>query len=146
MWQQSSPMNHVAPLARARSEHVPLKVFPSNVGASSAIAAEMASLVRVRQREGRPAVLGLAAGSSPVGPYAERVRLHREDRLSFRNVISQKDQALFPGDDWREFWQRRENRCRHLAEPCNQPGLAEYEAIEAFKRYAPKEFLRHVQL
>ncbi|SDR81217.1 glucosamine-6-phosphate deaminase [Opitutus sp. GAS368] len=69
----------------------------------------------------------------------------RRRRAIFRHE-TQKDQALFPGDDRREFWQRTEDRSRRLAESYNTLGLAEYEAIEAFKRYAPDEFLRHVKL
>lgn len=69
----------------------------------------------------------------------------RRRRAIFRHE-TQKDQALFAGDDRREFWQRTEDRSRRLAESYNTLGLAEYEAIEAFKRYAPEEFLRHVQL
>jgi len=69
----------------------------------------------------------------------------RRRRAIFRHE-TQKDQALFPGDDRREFWQRTEDRSRRLAEAYNTLGLAEYEAIEAFKRYAPDEFFRHVQL
>ena len=51
---------------------------------------------------------------------------------------SQKDQALFPGNDSREFWQRSEDRNRETAAIYNRLGLAEYEAMEAFKRYYPK--------
>jgi glucosamine-6-phosphate deaminase len=69
----------------------------------------------------------------------------RRRRAIFRHE-TQKDQALFPGDDRREFWQRTEDRGRHLAESYNQLGLAEYEAIEAFKRHSPEEFLRHAPL
>ena len=69
----------------------------------------------------------------------------RRRRAIFRHE-TQKDQALFPGDDRREFWQRTEDRSRRLAESYNTLGLAEYEAIEAFKRYAPEEFLRDVRL
>ena len=69
----------------------------------------------------------------------------RRRRAIFRHE-TQKDQALFPGDDRREFWQRTEDRSRRLAESYNTLGLAEYEAIEAFKRYAPDEFLRDVRL
>ena len=69
----------------------------------------------------------------------------RRRRAIFRHE-TQKDQALFPGNDRREFWQRTEDRSRRLAESFNALGLAEYEAMEAFKRYAPDEFLRHVQL
>jgi glucosamine-6-phosphate deaminase len=64
----------------------------------------------------------------------------RRRRAIFRHE-SQKDQALFLGDDRREFWQRTEDRGRLLAETYNRLGLAEYEAIEAFKRYASLEFL-----
>jgi glucosamine-6-phosphate deaminase len=48
---------------------------------------------------------------------------------------SQKDKALFPGPDVREFWQRAEQRNRNTAEVLDQLGLAEYEAIEAFVRW-----------
>ncbi|MCX6232567.1 MAG: glucosamine-6-phosphate deaminase [Bacteroidetes bacterium] len=48
---------------------------------------------------------------------------------------SQKDKALFPGVDDREFWQRAEERNRTTARLYNQLGMAEYEAFEAFVRY-----------
>jgi glucosamine-6-phosphate deaminase len=48
---------------------------------------------------------------------------------------SQKDRAVFPGDDAREFWKRAEDRNRETAESYDDLGLAEYEAMEAFVRY-----------
>lgn len=45
-------------------------------------------MIRLRAREGKHAVLGLATGSTPLALYAELVRLHREEGLSFKNVIS----------------------------------------------------------
>ena len=70
----------VAPLATpSRYERVPLAVFPSSTLASKAVAAEVAELIRSRQRENRGVVLGLATGSTPISFYAELVRLHRED-------------------------------------------------------------------
>jgi glucosamine-6-phosphate deaminase len=48
---------------------------------------------------------------------------------------SQKDSAPFPGDDSREFWQRAEDRNRETANIYRQVGLAEYEALEAFRRW-----------
>ncbi len=78
------------------------------------------------------------------------VPLSPQEVLRRRRAIfcheTQKDMALFLGDDRREFWQRSEDRSRHLAETYNDLGLAEYEAIEAFKRYAPGEFLRDLPL
>ncbi|MGA2693394.1 MAG: glucosamine-6-phosphate deaminase [Opitutaceae bacterium] len=78
------------------------------------------------------------------------VPLSPQEVLRRRRAIfcheTQKDIALFLGDDRREFWQRSEDRSRRLAETYNALGLAEYEAIEAFKRYAPEEFLRDLPL
>lgn len=48
---------------------------------------------------------------------------------------SQKDRAVFPGDDAREFWKRAEDRNKETAESYDELGLAEYEAMEAFVRY-----------
>jgi glucosamine-6-phosphate deaminase len=48
---------------------------------------------------------------------------------------SQKDKALFPGPDPREFWQRAEDRNRQFAELFDKLGLAEYAAIEGFVRW-----------
>jgi glucosamine-6-phosphate deaminase len=56
-----------------------------------------------------------------------------------RNAIfkhqSQKDRALFPGSDRREFWQRAEDRNSATAKIYDHLGLAEYEAIEGFVKW-----------
>jgi len=72
----------------------------------------------------------------PLSPQA----VLRRRRTIFRHE-TQKDQALFLGDDRREFWQRTEDRSRQLAQAYNARDLAEYEAIEAFRCYAPEEFV-----
>ncbi|MBA3659339.1 MAG: glucosamine-6-phosphate deaminase, partial [Gemmatimonadales bacterium] len=51
-----------------------------------------------RAAEGRPAVLGLATGSTPIGVYRELVRLHREDGLSFRHIITFNLDEYYPMD------------------------------------------------
>ncbi|MEI7836765.1 MAG: glucosamine-6-phosphate deaminase [Planctomycetota bacterium] len=70
------------------------------------------------------------------------VPLSPEELLGKRNAIfrheSQKDRALFPGSDDREFWQRAEDRNRRTAVLYDKLGLSEYEAIEAFRRWTPK--------
>lgn len=48
---------------------------------------------------------------------------------------SQKDEALFPGSDPREFWQRAEDRNTGTADQYNAIGLPEYFALEAFVRW-----------
>jgi len=67
------------------------------------------------------------------------VPLSPHELLRKRNAIfkhqSQKDRALFPGLDAREFWQRAEDRNRATAELYDKLGLAEYEAIEGFVKW-----------
>jgi glucosamine-6-phosphate deaminase len=48
---------------------------------------------------------------------------------------SQKDRALFPGPDMREFWKRAEDRNRDTAQLYDKLGLPEFEAIEGFVRW-----------
>jgi glucosamine-6-phosphate deaminase len=60
--------------------------------------------------------------------------LMRKRRAVFKHQ-SQKDSAMFPGSDKREFWMRAEDRNHATATAYNQLGLAEYEAMEAFVRY-----------
>jgi len=66
----------------------------------------------------------------PISPE----ELMRKRKAIFKHQ-SQKDSAVFPGHDVREFWQRAEDRNRGTAEIYDNLGLAEYEAIEAFKRH-----------
>jgi glucosamine-6-phosphate deaminase len=55
-------------------------------------------------------------------------------RIAIFKHESQKDKALFPGSDEREFWQRAEERNRGTARLYDQLGCVEYEAIEGFVR------------
>jgi glucosamine-6-phosphate deaminase len=70
--------------------------------------------------------------------------LSPQELLRKRNAIfkheSQKDCALFPGSDPREFRQRAEDRNRATARVYDQLGLAEYEAIEGFVRWNEESF------
>ncbi len=66
------------------------------------------------------------------------MELMRKRQAIFRHQ-SQKDKALFPGTDHREFWQRAEDRNRATAKVYDKLGLPEYEAIEAFVQWRPDE-------
>jgi len=67
------------------------------------------------------------------------VPLSPEHLMKKRTAIfkheSQKDEALFPGSDPREFWQRAEDRNRGTAKKFNDLGLPEFLALEAFQRW-----------
>lgn len=67
-------------------EKIPVKIFKSSEEASRYVADHIATLIRTRQKENKPAVLGLATGSTPTRVYAELVRMHKEEGLSFKNV------------------------------------------------------------
>lgn len=63
-------------------------VVPSAAKGSELIAQEIADLIRNKQAKSKKCVLGLATGSSPLSVYAELVRMHKEEGLSFENVIT----------------------------------------------------------
>ena len=81
---------------KAGSERLPVKIFESNQEASIAIARQMADLIRSKASEGKPAVLGLATGSSPIKVYQELVRQHKEEGLSFKNVVTFNLDEYYP--------------------------------------------------
>ncbi len=66
----------------------------------------------------------------PIGPKD----MQRKKNAIFKHQ-SQKDAAMFPGNDEREFWQRAEQRNKETARKYNALGMAEYEAMEGFVRY-----------
>ncbi len=77
-------------------ERVPSRVLANSREIAIRVATEIADLIRQRSGEGQRCVLGLATGSTPVGAYAELVRMHREEGLSFRNVVTFNLDEYFP--------------------------------------------------
>lgn len=79
-----------------RFENIGTIVFEDSTEASKVVAKEIADLIKVKQAQKQPCVLGLATGSSPKGLYAELVRLHKEEGLSFKNVVSFNLDEYYP--------------------------------------------------
>ena len=79
-----------------RFENIDTVVFENSSNASKAVAKEIADLIRVKQSQKQPCILGLATGSSPKGLYAELVRMHQEEELSFKNVITFNLDEYYP--------------------------------------------------
>lgn len=71
-----------------RFEKIPVKVASSAAEASKVIAGRIAELIIQRQKEGKMLVLGLATGSTPIQVYAELIRMHKNEGLSMKNVIT----------------------------------------------------------
>ena len=70
--------------------------FESSYEASIVVAREIADLIKHKQQQNLNCVLGLATGSSPIKVYEELVRLHKEEGLSFTNVISFNLDEYYP--------------------------------------------------
>lgn len=85
-------------LEETRFEKVPVTVYPDQEVASVAVATRIADLIRKKQAAGEQAVLGLATGATPVMVYEELVRLHREEGLSFKNVVTFNLDEYYPMD------------------------------------------------
>ncbi len=75
---------------------IPALVFPTSSQASRHVALMIESLIRQNKSAGRPTVLGLPTGSTPVGLYRELIRLHRESGLDFSRVITFNLDEYFP--------------------------------------------------
>ena len=71
-----------------RFEKVPVQIYEKPAEAVKAIAREIAELIRAKAARNEQCVLGLATGSSPIKLYQELVRMHKEEGLSFKNVMT----------------------------------------------------------
>lgn len=85
-------------LEETRYEKLHVVIFDSPEKASLEIADAISSLIQKKQEANQPCVLGLATGNSPLNIYRELVRKHKEEGLSFRNVITFNLDEYFPMD------------------------------------------------
>ncbi|MCQ6958465.1 glucosamine-6-phosphate deaminase [Mucilaginibacter aquariorum] len=83
-------------LEETRYEKLPVTVYADQRIASLAVAARIATLIRKKQAAGEPTTLGLATGVTPIQVYAELIRLHKEEGLSFKGVITFNLDEYYP--------------------------------------------------
>ncbi|HEY9184910.1 MAG TPA: glucosamine-6-phosphate deaminase [Salegentibacter sp.] len=83
-------------LEETRFEKLPVSVYPDEHIASKTVAARIAALIKKKQEKSEFAVLGLATGATPIEVYEELVRLHKEEGLSFQNVITFNLDEYYP--------------------------------------------------
>ncbi len=83
-------------LEETRYEKLPVTVYANQETASVAVAGRIATLIRRKDAKGEKTVLGLATGVTPIGVYAELVRLHKEEGLSFKNVVTFNLDEYYP--------------------------------------------------
>ncbi|WP_274973123.1 hypothetical protein [Butyricimonas sp. An62] len=71
-----------------RFEKIPVQIYETADEAVKAVAREIVDLVQTKAASSEKCVLGLATGVSPIKLYQELVRMHREEGVSFRNVVT----------------------------------------------------------
>jgi glucosamine-6-phosphate deaminase len=98
-------------------ERIPTAIFDDHAALAQAVARRIADLIGTRRAAGARTVLGLATGSTPLGVYRELIRMHREEGLSFRGVVTFNLDEYYPMDPesthayHRFMW---ENLFRHI--------------------------------
>ncbi len=134
----------------ASPELVPTTVFPDSTQVNQAVAAEIAGLIRAKAARNQSCVLGLATGSTPTGVYEELVRMHREEGLSFKNVVTFNLDEYFPMQPLELQSYRRFMR-EHLFDRVNLPaknihipdGTIAADQVNAFCQQYEKAILEH---
>lgn len=79
-------------------EKIPVKIFADSKTGSAFVAKQIANLIKEKEAAGKKTVIGLATGSSPKSLYAELVRMHKNEGLSFKNVITFNLDQYYPMD------------------------------------------------
>ena len=77
-------------------EKIAVKIFHSPASGSTFVAQVIADMIREKETAGKKCIIGLATGSSPKTLYAELVRMHKHEGLSFKNVITFNLDQYYP--------------------------------------------------
>ena len=87
-------------------EKIPVKIYKDVATGSNAVADQIAKLIKDKQVKGLPCILGMATGATPILLYKELVRLHKEEGLSFKNVITVNLDEYYPipRDAYQSYW------------------------------------------
>ena len=79
-----------------RLEKIPTTIYESADEGSFVIANEIATQIRKKQAIGEHFVIALPGGRSPLSVYRELIRMHKEEQLSFRNVVVFVEYEFYP--------------------------------------------------
>ena len=87
-------------------EKIPVQIYKNSTEGSNAVAAQIAALIKEKQAKKLPCVLGMATGTTPILLYKELVRLHKEEGLSFKNVVTINLDEYYPIEKsaYQSYW------------------------------------------
>jgi glucosamine-6-phosphate deaminase len=89
-------VGHPRPLGSTPTERIHTVVVDDHAEIARLVAERIGALIREKASAGGRAVLGLATGSTPIGVYRELIRMHRDEGLSFRRVITFNLDEYYP--------------------------------------------------
>lgn len=98
MIRESISFKEAGKFEETRFEKIHNVIFQSSQEASVLVAQEIANIIQRKEELNEPCVLGLATGSSPIKVYEELVRMHKEEGLSFANVVTFNLDEYYPMD------------------------------------------------
>lgn len=120
-------------------EKIPTAIYNNSQQPSIVVAREIADIITRVNAGGKNAVLGLATGSTPKKVYKELIRLHREEGLSFKNVITFNLDEYYPLEQeaMQSYWRyMKENLFDYIdidSENCNVPdGTVPRELVKVY--------------
>ncbi|MDD2243292.1 MAG: glucosamine-6-phosphate deaminase [Dysgonamonadaceae bacterium] len=90
------PENDFEEYSLTRFEKVPTLIYENISRASRKVASEIVKELKKKQQKGEQFVLGLSDGSSPVSVYEELIRLHKEEGVSFSNLVVFNTYEFYP--------------------------------------------------
>src|SRR5689334_16011430 len=92
---RATPLSHIVHGA-AQRELIRTVIVDDHEEIARLVAKRIATLIREHQAAGERTVLGLATGSTPIGIYRELIRMHRDEGLSFKNVVTFNLDEYYP--------------------------------------------------
>jgi len=90
------PENAFEESALTRYEKINTRIFETIEKGSIKVAKEIVKTMLEKQKNNRPFVLGLSGGVSPESVYEELVRIHKEDKVSFKNMVVFNTYEYYP--------------------------------------------------
>ena len=93
------PENAFEESSLTRNEKIKTRIFESIEKGSAKAAREIVEAMQQKQKKNQPFVLGLPGGVSPQSVYAELIRLHEEEEVSFHNMVVFNTYEYYPLTD-----------------------------------------------
>ena len=90
------PENDFEEYNLSRYEKLPIEIYEEPDMAARTVAKEIIEEMLQKQQEGKPFVLGISGGASPVPVYDELVRHHKEEGVSFHNLVVFNTYEFYP--------------------------------------------------